>query len=248
MADITLEIALLLIGVGTLAGFIDAVAGGGGLITMPTLLFTGLNPAQAVATNKLQGSFGTLSALRFFIKKGLLRPQQHWPEVTAVLVGAVLGAVVVQAIKASFLSQIMPWILIAVALYFLVTPNLGETKSRFLISAGAFLAVAAIIGFYDGFFGPGTGTFFALGLVVLQGINIKEATARAKLFNFTSNIVSLVVFIAGGEVVWVYGFLMAIGQFTGARLGAGMVLTKGIAIIRPLTILMCIAMSITLII
>jgi uncharacterized membrane protein YfcA len=248
MIELSLELALLLVGVGTLAGFIDAVAGGGGLITMPTLLFTGLNPAQAVATNKLQSSFGTLSALRFFIKKGLIHPKQHLPEVSAVLLGAALGAIAVQAIKASFLSQIMPWILIAVALYFLLTPNLGETKSRIIISASSFLVVACLIGFYDGFFGPGTGTFFALGLVVLQGVNIKEATARAKLFNFTSNIVSLTVFIAGGEVVWLYGLLMALGQFTGARLGAGMVLNKGIAIIRPLTIMMCIAMSITLII
>ncbi len=248
MLDIGWEVLILLIITGGVAGFIDAVAGGGGLLTMPALLFAGLSPAQAVATNKLQGSFGTFSAVRYFIKQGLLKPQNHLPEVAAVFFGAMLGAIAIQLINPEFLGVIMPWVLIAVACYFLLTPAIGDIEKEAKLSKFTVLGLMFSIGAYDGFFGPGTGTFFALILVVFSGLSLKAATAQAKLYNFTSNIVSLMVFIVGGNVVWQVGLMMALGQSTGAYLGAKMVHFKGVKIIRPITIVMCIAMSMALII
>jgi len=248
MFEIGIEVIILLVATGAVAGFIDAVAGGGGLLTLPTLLFAGLTPAQAVATNKLQGSFGTFSAVRYFIKRGLLNPRDHIPEVVAVLVGAALGAILIQQMDPQFLSVVMPWVLIAVALYFLLTPSIGELAQTARVSRLIMLASLLVIGCYDGFFGPGTGTFFALALVLLNGAALKEATAQAKLYNFTSNIVALMMFIVGGNVVGEIGLLMAIGQWAGAYFGAGMVHKKGVKIVRPISIAMCIAMSVTLII
>lgn len=247
MLELSFDMMALLLAVGGLAGFVDAIAGGGGLLTMPALLFAGLSPAQAVATNKLQGSFGTFSAVRYFIKRGEVVPRDNVPAIAAVFVGACLGALAIQSLDPSFLAEWMPWALIVVALYVLFSPNLGAYQRAATVSVFSFAASALIIGAYDGFFGPGTGTFFALVYVVLNGYTLSRATAHAKLLNFTSNIVSLAVFILGGEVVWSVGLLMAVGQWTGARLGAGMVLSRGAQLIRPITITMCIAMSVALI-
>lgn len=247
LVDLSFEMMALLLAVGAIAGFVDAVAGGGGLLTMPTLLFAGLSPAQAVATNKLQGSFGTFSAVRYFVKRGELNLRDNLSTMAAVFIGASLGATAIQSIDPSFLAAWMPWALIAVALYVLLSPDLGSYQRTARASIVGFTLSAFCIGAYDGFFGPGTGTFFALAYVLLNGFTLAKATAHAKLLNFTSNIVSLVIFVFGGEVVWSVGLLMALGQWTGARLGAGMVMTRGAQLIRPMTITMCIAMSIALI-
>lgn len=247
LADMSFEIIAMLLAVGAVAGFVDAIAGGGGLLTMPALLFAGLSPAQAVATNKLQGSFGTFSAVRYFIKRGEVVPRDNIPAISAVFIGACAGAIAIQSLDPSFLAAWMPWALIVVALYVLLSPDLGSYQRVARASAMGFAASALMIGAYDGFFGPGTGTFFALAYVLLCGYTLSKATAHAKLLNFTSNIVSLAVFVFGGEVVWSVGLLMAIGQWSGARVGAGMVITRGAQLIRPITITMCIAMSVALI-
>ncbi len=247
LADMSFDIIAMLLAVGAIAGFVDAVAGGGGLLTMPALLFAGLSPAQAVATNKLQGSFGTFSAVRYFIKRGEVVPRDNIPAIAGVFVGACIGALAIQSMDPSFLAEWMPWALIVVAIYVLLSPDLGSYQRGARASLLGFTASACFIGAYDGFFGPGTGTFFALAYVLLCGYTLSRATAHAKLLNFTSNIVSLAVFVFGGEVVWSVGLLMAVGQWSGARLGAGMVISRGTALIRPITIAMCIAMSVALI-
>ena len=247
LAEMGFDVIAMLLAVGAVAGFVDAVAGGGGLLTMPALLFAGLSPAQAVATNKLQGSFGTFSAVRYFIKRGELIPRENIPAITGVFVGACGGALAIQSLDPTFLAEWMPWALIVIAIYVLLSPDLGSYQRGARASMLGFVASALMIGAYDGFFGPGTGTFFALAYVLLCGYTLSKATAHAKLLNFTSNIVSLAIFIFGGEVVWSVGLLMAVGQWTGARLGAGMVISRGAQLIRPITITMCIAMSVALI-
>lgn len=242
--DITVasEILFLLFAVALLAGFIDSIAGGGGLITIPALLAVGIPPAAALATNKLQGSFGSFSATLHFYRSGQLDLRHLWPWFLASVIASGLGAIAVQNLDPSFLRGVMPLLLVAIAIYFLVSPNVGALDSRQRMSFALFGGtVVTAIAFYDGFFGPGTGSFFALALVALMGFNLRKATAHTKLLNFGSNIGSLALFILGGQVLWVIGLVMGLGQFVGARLGAGMVMKKGVRLVRPLLIFICLA-------
>lgn len=245
--EITLEILALLAIVAMAAGFIDAIAGGGGLLTIPALLFAGLNPVQAIATNKLQACFGSFTATRFFVKEGLVSPlQQKWA-IVATAIGALIGAIAIQQFASDLLIQIMPFALMLIAVYLLVARNFGQGSGQKKLSEPAFNStVATGVGIYDGFFGPGTGTFFSVGYSKLRGMDLVQATAHAKLLNFTTNIVSLLVFIISGQILWQVGLAMAAGQALGARLGAAAAMKQGVDFIRYMTVAVCIAMSISL--
>ncbi|MEH6626996.1 MAG: TSUP family transporter [Motiliproteus sp.] len=245
--EISIGLMLLLFGGGALAGFIDAIAGGGGLVALPLLLFTGLSPAQALATNKLQGCFGTFSASYYFIRRGLVQPRDILTMVACTFVGAAAGTLLVQRLDPSFLTLAIPVLLIATAGYFWFSPQMGEEDAQQRIGVLAFsLSIGFGVGFYDGFFGPGTGSFFAIAFVSLLGFGLTKATAHTKVLNFTSNIASLLFFIAGGQVMWTLGLTMAAGQLLGGRLGARLVVRKGSKLIRPLVVTMCIVMSLKL--
>jgi uncharacterized protein len=243
MIDIELTTLALLAGVGLVAGFVDSIAGGGGLLALPSLLLAGLDPVSALATNKLQGSFGTASATHTFWKKGLLKPSEHAAEIAMVFVGAVLGVLAVVYVPASVLRQVMPVLLVLVAGYFALSPKLQASK--FPIAVFSFF-VAPLLGFYDGVFGPGTGSFFMLALVSLFGLGVVEATGRTKLLNFTSNIAALLMFILGGKIVWVVGLCMGVAQIVGAQIGARVAIANGARVIRPLLVLVCCAMAVRL--
>jgi uncharacterized protein len=245
--DIDLTTVLLLSLVGLVAGFIDAIAGGGGLLALPSLLLAGLDPVSALATNKLQGSFGTASASHTFWKKGLLNPGAHKTESATVFCGAALGVLAVAHAPIQMLQSVMPVMLILVAIYFALAPKLSVDRSIPKLSSGVFaFFVAPLIGFYDGIFGPGTGSFFMLALVALFGLGVVEATGRTKLLNFTSNIAALLMFILGGKIIWAVGLSMGVAQLIGAQLGARAAIANGAKIIRPLLVLMCLGMAIKL--
>ncbi len=247
--EISIGLLLMLFVGGALAGFIDAIAGGGGLVALPLLLFTGLTPAQALATNKLQGSFGTFSASYYFVRRGLVKPRQIISMVCCTFVGSALGTLLVQQIDPSFLTTVIPLLLIATAGYFLLSPTMNEEDAQQRIGVLCFaLTIGFGLGFYDGFFGPGTGSFFAIAFISLLGFGLTKATAHTKVLNFTSNIASLVFFVGAGQVVWSLGFSMAAGQLLGGRLGARLVVKKGSKLIRPLVVIICILMSIKLLI
>jgi uncharacterized protein len=233
--------------VALVAGFVDSIAGGGGLLALPSLLLAGLDPVSALATNKLQGSFGTGSAAYAFWNKGALDPSQHWLTVALVLVGAALGVAAVAYAPTALLSAAMPPLLILIAIYFALSPRLSNLDTPPKLPRSAFtFALAPLIGFYDGIFGPGTGSFFMLSLVALFGLGIVAATGQTKLFNFTSNIASLLVFALGGKIVWVVGLVMGVGQLIGAQVGARLAIRNGAAIIRPLLVVVCIGMAVKL--
>ncbi len=233
--------------VGLLAGFIDSIAGGGGLLALPSLLLSGLDPVSALATNKLQGTFGTASATHTFWKKGLLNPAQHKMEIALVFVGAALGVLAVTYVPTRLLQNAMPLLLVAVAGYFAFAPKLSVNGSIPKLPLGVFsFFIAPAIGFYDGIFGPGTGSFFMLALVALFGAGLIEATGRTKLLNFTSNVAALLMFILSGKIVWIIGLSMGVAQVLGAQLGARVAIANGAKIIRPLLIIMCVAMAIRL--
>ncbi|WP_430462653.1 TSUP family transporter [Thalassolituus sp. LLYu03] len=247
MPEFSPEVLLLLTLVAMLAGFIDAIAGGGGLLTIPALLFAGLSPVQALATNKLQASFGSFSATRFFVREGLVSPgQQRW-SIAATAVGAALGALAIQQLNSDWLLKVMPFALIAIALYLLLARNVGRQAEAARLTASQMNgSLLPSVGFYDGFFGPGTGTFFTLGFCQLRGMTMVQATAHAKLMNFTTNLVSLLVFVFSGQILWLTGLCMAAGQALGARLGAGTALKQGAGFIRLMTVAVCIAISLSL--
>ena len=243
--EIGFEIVIALFFVAFVAGFIDAIAGGGGLITIPALLMTGMPPALALGTNKLQACGGSFSASLYFIRKRAVNLTEVWLLLLLTFIGAVLGTVLIQMIDSSLIKKAIPFLVLAVGLYFLFTPQLGEKDSKQRFSYALFAVTAGFaIGFYDGFFGPGTGSLFCLACVTLLGFNSAKATAHAKVLNFTSNIASLIFFLIGGQILWTVGLVMMGGQFIGASLGAKMVLTKGKALIRPMVVVMSFIMTV----
>jgi uncharacterized membrane protein YfcA len=230
--------------VGLIAGFIDAIAGGGGLLALPSLMLAGLDPISALATNKLQGTFGTASATYTFWKRGLLTPKNHTLEIALVFASAALGVLAVAYVPIRFLHYAMPIMLVSVALYFAFTPQLSKSGSKPKLGIAVFsFCIAPLIGFYDGIFGPGTGSFFIATLVGLFGFGILQATGRTKMLNFASNCAALLMFVFTGKIVWVIGLSMGLAQIVGAQLGARMAIANGAKIIRPLLVLVCCAMA-----
>ncbi|RVU06176.1 hypothetical protein EOE18_04865 [Novosphingobium umbonatum] len=225
------------------AGFVDAVAGGGGLITVPALIYAGLPPAMVLGTNKLQSSCGTALATFKYHRAGLFQLRPNLVPVAAVLAGAALGAWAVQRMDAGVLKLIVPLMLIAIALYTLVSPKMHDHAGEPRIGAKAYLPIAGGIGFYDGFFGPGTGQFFAITQVSLRGMGLTSATGLTKLFNLTSNVASLVVFAFGGKILYTLGLCMALGSMSGAWAGSHMATKLGARVIRPLLVVVSLALT-----
>jgi uncharacterized protein len=229
------------------AGFVDAIAGGGGLITVPVLLSAGLSPQAALGTNKLQASFGSGSAAWHFGRAGLIDWKEIRPGVIATFVSSMAGALAVQQISPDFLRQLIPALLIAIGIYTLLQPRLGCQDQEPRMSPHAFAALfGVLLGFYDGFFGPGTGSFWAVACVALRGLNLTRATAYTKAMNFASNLGSLLVFLGGGQIHFGAGLLMGLGQWAGARLGSRMVIRKGARFIRPIFVTVVLAITVKL--
>lgn len=229
---------------GLTAGFVDAIAGGGGLLTVPVLLATGMDPKDALGTNKFQSSCGTTVATWHYASHGLLKWAELRAGVLATLVGALLGAWVVTRISPEVLRPVIPVLLLAIAIYTWLKPDLGRESRPARLNRTAFaLAFGLLIGFYDGFFGPGTGTFWTVACVVLLGFDLLAATAYTKAMNLTSNLASLAVFLVTGHVRFGVGLTMAAGQMIGGRLGAKVAVKGGARIIRPIFLTMVVALT-----
>jgi uncharacterized membrane protein YfcA len=164
------------------------------------------------------------------------------PFITA-FIGAGLGTLAVQQIDPKALDAIIPLILLGIGLYFLLSPNAGSIDSKPRLGDRVYrFLVVPVIGFYDGFFGPGTGSFFSLVGVSLRGQNLIRATAVAKVLNFATNIASLMMFIAGGKVIWLIGLVMVCGQVIGSYAGAHAAIRGGARLIRPVIVVVCFGM------
>ncbi|WP_066556582.1 TSUP family transporter [Croceicoccus bisphenolivorans] len=226
--------ALTLVAVFT--GFLDAVAGGGGLVMMPTLLFAGLPPQLALGTNKVQSVAGTSMAFRNYAHAGLVEwRKEKWLALIAFTFAAV-GSLLVQQISVRVLNLVVPLLLMGVAAYVIFSPRMDDSKSHEVLSRKGYAPVAGSIGFYDGFFGPGTGSFFAASLVGLRGEGLTSATGHAKLFNMCTNLAAVLVFALGGKVIWMLGIAMACGSMTGSWLGSRFAVKHGAKVIRPLLV------------
>lgn len=237
MFEVALHLAALLCLAAFVAGFVDAIAGGGGLITVPALLLAGASPVETLATNKLQGTFGAATAAISFARAGHVDPRrQLWMALISAVGGAV-GALVAQAVPADALRLIMPVVLVAVALFFALKPGLtDDARAQRLRPAVFAMTVVPAIAAYDGFFGPGTGSFFMLGFVMLAGYGVLKATAHTKLLNFASNIGGLLAFALTGAPWWFIGIAMGLAQVGGAMLGAQLAMRIGARLIKPLLV------------
>jgi uncharacterized membrane protein YfcA len=237
----------LLFGVGLVAGFVDAIAGGGGLITLPVLLSLGGDPQVALGTNKLQATFGAASATWHYSKAGAVNLADCGRGCCFTFLGAILGTLAVRQIGPHTLKVIIPLLLIAVAAYSLRNPNLGQTETKPRLARHRFdLSFGLLLGCYDGFFGPGTGTFWTMAFVLMMGFNLTRATGYTKAMNFSSNVCSVLIFALAGQVNYLAGTVMGVGQLIGARFGSRMVMKRGTKFIRPVFITVVLTITVKL--
>ena len=238
----------LLLATGLVAGFVDTLAGGGGLLTLPVLLNICPDPKVALGTNKLQASFGSSSAAFHFARAGALSARDCFRACLLAFLGSLAGSVLVQQFDSHRLKEVVPLLLLAVAVFVWLRPQLGEQDIHPRLSRIKFDFIFALgIGFYDGLLGPGTGTFLALGFMLGLGCNLAKATANAKALNCASNLASLAVFLCAQKVWFSAGVAMGCGQWLGARLGSRMVLTRGTKFIRPVFLTMVVLLTLKMI-
>lgn len=242
--DPSLPLIVSLFLVATLAGLIDAIAGGGGLLTVPALLTAGLPPQLVFGTNKGAAVFGSGAALLRFWRAGLIskHPERlFFPG----LMGSALGAMLVLAVAPTILRPLVLVLLVAAGVvvpFVRPRPSEGEVRQARLKAIGLALAVGA----YDGFFGPGTGTFLIIGFVALLHLPLAQASANAKVVNFASNLAAVLVFLARGTIVWKLSIPMAVGQFLGGTIGAQLAVRGGDQLVRKVVLLVVTALVVRL--
>ncbi len=235
--ELTTETVLLLVLAALAAGFVDAVVGGGGLIQLPALLIglPGASVVQIAATNKLASFCGTSVSAATYFRRIRPDPRTFLPLMLAAFVGSLGGALVASQMARSAFDPIILVVLVLVGSYVWFRPSMGEhTSLRF--AGGRHLSVVLVtglaVGFYDGAIGPGTGSFFVFVLVGLMGYNFLEASAKAKLANWATNLAALVIFIPQGAVLWQLGLLMAGANIVGGYLGARVAVARGARFVR----------------
>jgi len=241
---LTPGLAALLFLAAAAAGFIDAIAGGGGLIAVPVLMSAGLPPQMVLGTNKLQSSCGTVIAVARYARAGLVAWQEVRLAMVITFLSAMAGAYVVTRVSNEVLKTLVPWLLLSIALYALFSPRLGLERRPAKLSLTAIaLLGGTTLGFYDGFFGPGTGSFWTLGLLALGGMELTRATAYTKVVNLASNLAAVVIFVAADKVRYDFAAIMIAGQLIGARAGSGMVLRHGAQFVRVVFLMVVFALT-----
>ncbi len=220
-----------------LAGFVDSIGGGGGLISLPAYLLAGLPAHMAIATNKLSSACGTTVATVRFIKQGLINWKIAVPSIIAAIVGSSFGARISLILPEQMLVTLLA-VVLPVAAFIVINKKLFKDNesaevvidNRTYITA---IAAALVIGFYDGLYGPGTGTFLIIAFTVFARLGVKNANGQAKAINLTTNITSLIIFIMSGNTLFALGIPCAICNMLGNYIGAGLMMKNGIKIVRP---------------
>ena len=242
LANYSLEILTFLFFVAMIAGFLDTLVGGGGLLAVPALLLSGIPPIYVLGTNKFQGSMGTgVATLLLFRKKKL-----NWSAIKYLMlvsfVGSVIGGVIVQFIDTKALSFAIPIVLVFISVYFIISPKPKKTSKSSASSKSFDKYAVPAVGFYDGMFGPGAGSFFVMTAVMLKKLEIIQATILAKPLNFASNIAGFIVFFSFGHIAFLIGLVMMVGQLIGAFFGTHYLLKANPLVIRFLIVIMSISM------
>ena len=244
IANFSIEILTFLFFVGVVAGFLDTLVGGGGLLAVPALLLSGIPPIYVLGTNKFQGSMGTGIATFLLFKKKKLDWNSVKNLMFASFIGSIVGGVIIQFVDTQFLSFVIPIVLVFIAIYFIVSPKPKSTVGNSKPNKKFELFAVPVVGFYDGMFGPGAGSFFAMTGVMLKELEIIQATILAKPLNFASNIAGFIVFFSFGHIAFLIGILMMMGQMIGAFFGTHYLLKANPLIIRFLIVIISISMLI----
>lgn len=243
-----LTILFLCLG-GFLAAFVDSIAGGGGLISMPVLLMTGLPAHLALGTNKFAGAFGCFSSAYNYSKSGKTNIELLKKLIPFTILGCLLGVKCVLSISENILNILVFLMILIVALYTYLKKDLGkedkfENLSNENIKKGIIMAFA--LGFYDGFFGPGTGTFLTFAFIKIYGFDFLHASANTKILNFTSNFTALILFMFSGQILYKVAIFYAISMVLGGYIGAKVAINKGSQLIKPIFLFMAVAVAIKL--
>ena len=237
MEDLTLLVLVLLGLAGLAAGFVDAVVGGGGLIQLPALVLglPGATPVQILATNKLASICGTSVSSATYYRRIKPDPRTFGPMMASAFVGSLGGAFLGSHISDRAFDPIVLVVLVVVGAYVVLRPDLGETTLlRFegRRHLGIAMVAGLLIGCYDGALGPGTGSFFVISLVAMLGYSFLEASAKARLANWATNLAALCVFVPQGAVLWKVGFVMGACNLVGGYLGARTAVARGTRFVR----------------
>lgn len=243
-----LTILFLCLG-GFLAAFVDSIAGGGGLISMPVLLMAGLPAHLALGTNKFAGAFGCFSSSYKYSKSGKTNIELLKKLIPFTILGCLLGVKCVLSISENILNILVFLMILIVALYTYLKKDLGkedkfENLSKENIKKGIIMAFA--LGFYDGFFGPGTGTFLTFAFIKIYGFDFLHASANTKILNFTSNFTALILFMFSGQILYKVAIFYAISMVLGGYIGAKVAINKGSQLIKPIFLFMAVAVAIKL--
>lgn len=238
--EVTLMQFLIVCPMVFLAGFLDSIAGGGGLISLPAFLIAGVPPHMALGTNKMSSVLGTSMATWRFAKNGYIQLKKVIWFIVAALIGSTIGANLTLHVSERIVEYMMIGVLPVVAFYVLRNKKMGDDtlahtipeKKSFLIA----LAAAFVIGVYDGFYGPGTGTFLILVLTGAARYTMKEAAGTTKAINLSSNVAAIITFIINGKVIYPLGLAAGLCSILGNYIGSGMVMTNGQKIVRPLVL------------
>lgn len=240
---------IALMSISFLAGFIDSIGGGGGLLSLPCYLIAGLPPHIALGTNKFAATFGTGAAVFNYIRKGKIYLKIILSGIVFSLVGAFIGSKIILLFDQNLVGKIFI-ILFPLGVIATFYPKKAIIQKEKLNKIDSYLKVpliCVIVGFYDGFFGPGSGTFLALSFYTFLKLNLIEATANAKVFNFFSTFGSLLAFIIGGKVFYTLGIPLAVTNILGNYLGSHLAIKKGEKVIKLVLIIVLVVLFITLI-
>lgn len=245
--EITYQTFLIVCPFLFLAGLIDAIGGGGGLISLPAYLIAGLPPHTAIATNKMSSTCGTALATYRFIRNGLVNFKLAIPAVIAAIAGSTIGANISLLVSDDIMLYVMVAILPLCAFLVLNKKLFHDGGNDVIVLNKRLYLIAAlsafVIGMYDGFYGPGTGTFLIIAFTVFAKLSIKTSNAQAKVINLTSNITSLIIFLINGEVLLSVGLAAAACNMIGGYIGAGLVMKNGAKIVKPSIIFVLILLA-----
>lgn len=235
--EITLETYLIVCPFLFLAGLVDAIGGGGGLISLPAYLIAGLPPHAAIATNKMSSTLGTTLATVRFIKNGLVNFRLAVPAVIAAIMGSSIGAHISMSVSEDVMMYVLV-IILPVSAFLVLNKKLFHDNGtdEIVLNRRTYMTAvisAFIIGIYDGFYGPGTGTFLIIAFTIFAGLSIKSSNAQAKVINLTTNITALTVFLLNGQVILTIGLAAAAFNMVGGYIGAGLVMKNGAKIVKP---------------
>ncbi len=242
--EIAPQIFLLLFIVVVLAGVIDAAAGGAGLITTPALFATGMPAYEVLATAKLLSSFGTGTSAFTFIRRKMLKPKYWIPATVGTIVGAILGALLILSLDASIIKKLLPPLFIAIGIYMLLPkPQSKSIIYNEKVSGKKQLAIGSGLGFYDGFAGPGAGSFWTVIAHAFLKQDLMRSAALARFMNFVSNVAAFVIFYFSGFVNWGIGITLGVAFMLGSYLGAHYAMKLGPKMVKYLLVSISFSMS-----